>query len=455
MREPTEPSDRNGRDAPAEAPAAARIVDRSLAVLALSGAWLPIAFSTAVLLPQRVEQLVVGPTWSATYAALSAAGWLTVVIGLTLSGHLSDAGRLRTTRDARTIRLLAVVVLATGAALPLAGDVLTLAVLWVLALLPASISITLLASRVADSGRGDATTTSASAIGSAPLLAVLIGALLVTLVPVAGVARFALVAAVAAAAIAGATIRPHAAAPHEPAPHDATPTLPVVTDRVVRDAIGRHRRLLAAVTLVDTGTVTLTFAIVPLVFLLPRAGGTVTTGTAPGAYAERLVLLATVVSVVAVWLAPRVGSVVGIVGGVAGSSTGTRAHPRRLFAVSALMTAAALVTAPIADAPALLVVAVLAGLAIGASNAATFGLFLGDPASTTQRATGLGLLNAAPSIPAALVPMLAVPLLRWSPEQGLAVLMASAAVLAAAGAIAAPRGADARPSAPATTSTDR
>jgi hypothetical protein len=408
--------------------------------VALSGAWLPIAFSSAVLLPQRVEQLVAGPGWSATYAALSAAGWLTVVIGLTLSGHLRDAGRLRSARDARTIRLLALAVLFTGAVLPLADDVATLAVLWVLALLPASFSVTLLAIRVADgsAGRGmsrrsvphDGLLASASAIGSAPLLAVFIGALTVTLVPVAGVARFALIAAVAAAAIAGATLRPHAAAPHSAAPredasHQDAPTLPVVTDPAVRDAISRNRRLLAAVTLVDTGTVTLTFAIVPIVFLLPRTGGSVATGAAPGAYAEQLVLLATVVSILAVWLAPRIA--------------GVGARPRRLFAISALMTAAALATAPIADARMLLVVAVLAGSAIGASNAATFGLFLGDPASTTQRATGLGLLNAAPSIPAALVPMLAVPLLRWSPEQGLVLLMACAALLAAAGAIAAPQ----------------
>ena len=430
------------------------MVSRALAVVALSGAWLPISFSSAVLLPQRVEQLVAGSTWSATYAALSAAGWLTVVIGLTVSGHLRDAGRLRTAGDSRTIRLLAVVVLVTGAALPLADDVPTLAVLWVLALLPASFSVTLLASRVADGGadrgadagtgttsdRLDRTVASASAIGSAPLLAVFIGALTVTLVPVAGVARFAFIAAVAAAAIAGATIRPRAVAPHESAPHADAATLPVVTDPAVRDAIGRHRRLLTAVTLVDTGTVTLTFAIVPLVFLLPRAGGTgaggtgaggsLTSGSAPGAYAERLVLLATVVSILAVWLAPRIASI----GGRARD-----ARPRRLFMVSALMTAAALATAPVADARTLLVVAVLAGFAIGASNAATFGLFLGDPASATQRATGLGLLNAAPSIPAALVPLLAVPLLRWSPEQGLVLLMATAALLAAAGAFAAPR----------------
>ena len=438
MREPAERSDRTGHATSAAAPTPGRVATRTRDVVALSGAWLPIAFSSAVLLPQRVEQLVAGPGWSATYAALSAAGWLTVVIGLTLSGHLRDGGRLRTAHDARTIRLLALAVLVSGGALPFAEDVATLGVLWVLALLPASFSVTVLASRVADGSAGPATSmrsidgvvASASAIGSAPLLAVFIGALTVTLVPVAGVARFALIAAVAAAAIAGATIRPHTAAPHAAAPredasHQDGPTLPVVTDPAVRDAIGRNRRLLAAVTLVDTGSVTLTFAIVPLVFLLPRTGGSVATGAAPGAYAEQLVLLATVVSILAVWLAPRFAGMSG--------------RPRRLFALSALMTAAVLGVAPVADARALLAVAALAGLAIGASNAATFGLFLGDPASTTQRATGLGLLNAAPSIPAALVPMLAVPLLRWSPEQGLVLLLACAALLAAAGAVAAPQ----------------
>lgn len=414
----------DGGGGAADRAASATSPRRSVATAALSGAWLPITFSSAVLLPQRVEAIVTGPSWSSTYAAVSAAGWLAVVVGLTLSGHLRDAGRLRTAADVRTIRLLALAVLVTGCALPFATDVPTLTALWVLALLPAAFSVTLLASRVADAGGN--VVASASAIGSAPLVAVFVGAVTVTLAPATGTSRFVLVALLSATAIATGALRPTSGTAGPTAGRgggDVAP-LPVVTDPVVRDAIRRHRRLLGAVTLVDTGTVTLTFAIVPIVFLLPRAAGPAA-DLDPGLYAERLVLLATVVSLLAVWVAPRV--------------LGLGSRPRLLFVLTALLTAASLVAAPLASAAGLIAVAVAAGLAIGASNAATFGLFLADRSSTTQRATGLGLLNAVPSIPAALVPMVAVPLLRWSPDDGLLLLMVAAAVLATIGSATVPR----------------
>jgi hypothetical protein len=393
--------------APAGRPALVR------ATLALAGAWLPIVFSSAVLLPQRVEAIVAVPAWSATYAAVSAAGWTAVVLGLTLSGHLRDAGRLEGPGDRWTLRLLAFAVLVTGSLLPLADTVATLAVLWVAALLPAAFGVTLLAARAADCGAS--TVASASAIGSAPLLAVFIGALAVTAAPLTGPARFVLVALLAAAGIVSAS------GARTPSAIDPTaPPLPVVTDPAVRDAIRRHRRLLASVTCVDTGTVALTFAIVPIVFLLPRD-----TVAQPGTYAELLVLVATVLSLLAAWTAPRI--------------TRTRERPRALFVLSALLTAAALVAAPLVGADGLLLVAVAAGIAVGASNAATFALFLADPASRQQRATGLGLLNAVSSVPAALIPLVAVPLLRWSPSDGLLALMVVAAVAATIGAVSVPR----------------
>jgi MFS family permease len=384
--------------------------------IALAGAWLPIVFSSAVLLPQQIERLIGDDTWSATYATVSALGWLTVVIGLTLSGHLRDAGRLERDGDRRTLRSLAVAVLITGSALPLADSVPVLAVLWVVALAPAAVSVTLLAARAADSG--STTLASASAIGSAPLLAVLLGAIAVTVAPWDGDARSVMIAVLAALALLTA---PGGADGPPALDTAAPPPLPVLTDPLVRRAVGRHRRLLVAVALVDTGTVTLTFSIVPLVFLLPRSEV-----ARPGSYAELLVLIATVCSLVAVWLGPRLGRV--------------RERPRSLFAVTALLTATALFAAPFAGPEGLVAVALLAGAAIGASNAATFGLFLSDPASTQQRATGLGLLNAVPSVPAALVPLAAIPLLRWSPSAGLVVLMFAAAVAAALGAVVVSRG---------------
>jgi hypothetical protein len=192
--------------------------------------------------------------------------------------------------------------------------------------------------------------------------------------------------------------------------------LPPLEDPVVRSSVRRHARLLAGVALVDTGTVTLTFAIVPLVFLLPGVPV-----ADRGGYAELLVLGAAVGALVAVWVSPFL--------------PGVLAMPRRLFLGSGVAVAVALAAAPSAGPRLLGVLAILAGLAVGASNAATFGVFLTDPASRERRATGLGLLNAMPSIPAVAVPLLAAPLLRVAPVSGLTVVMLVAAVMATAGAI--------------------
>jgi hypothetical protein len=123
--------------------------------------------------------------------------------------------------------------------------------------------------------------------------------------------------------------------------------LPPLGDPVVRSNVRRHARLLTGVALVDTGTVTLTFVIVPLVLLLPRA-----VVPDPGGYAELLVLVLAVAvcALMSVWAALQLA--------------GPRAAPRRLF--------------------------------------------LTDRASLEWRAAGLGLLNAAPSLSAVAVPSIAV-----------------------------------------------
>jgi hypothetical protein len=404
--------------------------------LALSGAWLPSIFGSAVLLPQQVEVLVGTPRWSAAYAAVSAAGWLTVALGLTLSGRLQDTGRIGGPGDRRTLPVLVLLTLVTGALLPTADTVPMLAVLWVAAMLPPAFAVTLLAARVArphapDVGVG--VVAAASAIGAAPLLAMLVGSVVNLLAPVTGAGRSLLIAAVAAALLllgaagrdvaeplgaASAPASASASALSEPMPSPAPlpPPLPPLTDPVVRSSVRAHARLLAGVALVDTGTVTLTFAIVPLVFLLPRA-----VVPDPGGYAELLVLGAAVGALLAVWIAPRL--------------PGLRAAPRRLFLWSGLVVAVVLVVGPFVGPGLLAVVAVGAGLAVGASNAATFGVFLTDPASRERRATGLGLLNAMPSLPAVAVPLAAAPLLRSAPASGLTVVMLAAAALATAGAL--------------------
>jgi hypothetical protein len=382
--------------------------------LAVAGAWLPSVFQSAVLLPQQVESLVGGPGWPATYAAVSAAGWSAVVVALTSSGRLQDAGRIGGPGDRRTLPVLTVLTLVAGGLISQADSVGMLAVVWTLGLVPSAAAVTLLAARLASddaSGSAPDVVTVASAIGAAPLVAVLLGSVLIQVAPVTGSTRSALVGAVAAGLMLLGMDR------RGPAPRSddvvAAP-LPPLEDPVVRTSVRRHARLLAGVALVDTGTVTLTFSIVPLVFLLPRVAD-------PGGYAELLVLGAAVGALVAVWATPLL--------------PGLRAAPRRLFVGSGCVVAISLAASPFAGPGSLAVLAGVAGVAVGASNAATFGVFLSDPSSRERRATGLGLLNAMPSIPAVVVPLLAAPLLRAAPASGLTVVMLVAAGMASAGAL--------------------
>jgi len=410
-------------------------------VFALAGAWIPSVFSSAVLLPQRVEALVGSAQWPAAYAAISSVGWLAVVVGLTLSGRLQDAGRIGGPRDRSTLPILAMLTLVGGWAITLPDSIGSLAVLWAVAMLPPAAAVTLLAARAAarvarrqESTRVEGVAATASAIGAAPLLAVLVGSVVIRVVPVAGAERSVVIGAVAAMLLlCGAR---HAASSHGGyidevgAPDPLAGGLPApLAGPVVRGAMRQHARLLGGVALVDTGTVTLTFAIVPLSFLLPR-----TSVPDPGGYAELIVLAAAVCALVAVWVAPRL--------------PGMRAVPRSLFLGSGLTVAVVLVIGPFAGHVMLAVVALVAGLAIGASNAATFGVFLTDPASRERPATALGLLNAMPSFPAVMVPLVAAPLLRSAPGSALTVVMVAAGVLTAAGALLVGRsGAWARPGA--------
>lgn len=396
--------------------AARRAVNPMLrSTLAIAGAWLPIVFASAVVLPQHVEMLIDGPSWAPAYALVSAVGWLSALIGLIAGGYLRDRRAVWSGSERLLPGVLAAAVALGGLAASVTTTVPRLAVVWALALIPAGASVTLFADRVASLGRTQVA--SASAIGSAPLLALLIGSVGLVVFPVAGAQRFTLMGGIAAATLVlasvGTSVDPSST-------RTDTVVIPDIGNPIVREAIGQHRRLLAAVGMVDTATVTMTFAIVPIVFQLPRD-----VMSMPGTFAEQLVLLATITAILSVFLAPRL--------------TFTKQRPSRLFAASGMLAAGVLAIATSVSSQGLIVVAALAGVAVGASNAATFSLFLTTSASNQRRATGLGLVNAVPSLPAALIPVIALPLFAASPTYGLPILTVSAAVIAAVGALSAPR----------------
>jgi hypothetical protein len=379
-------------------------------VIALSGAWLPIGFTSAVLLPQRVEQLADPATWTLNYATLSALGWAAAVVGLVASGWLRDRRARRAAQAGvalhgtrRATVGVAAALIPIGLALSWAPDLATLGMLWVVSQLLAAFAVTALAADVADTTPRPLV--AAAAIGVSPILSLFLGAIVGSALSVTlGLAvapRFALIAGVAVALLLLAprpedTLDAHLSPLAQVAPVDRTTV-----------------RLLAAVALVDTGTVTATFAIVPLVLRLPLGGASGAT-----TITDLLLLVATIAAGAAAIAAAR-----------------WRRGPSILFVLAALLLVAMLVTATIRDLRALVAVAVIAGVAIGASNMATFGVFLAARPTAQDRATGLGLLNAVPSLPAVLVPAVALVLLRARPESGLDMLLLGAAALALIGAL--------------------
>ncbi len=117
-------------------------------VIALSGAWLPIGFTSAVLLPQRVEQLADPATWTLNYATLSALGWAAAVVGLVASGWLRDRRARRATQTGvalhgtrRASVGVAAALIPIGLALSWAPDLATLGLMWVVSQLLAAFAV--------------------------------------------------------------------------------------------------------------------------------------------------------------------------------------------------------------------------------------------------------------------------------------------------------------------------
>jgi hypothetical protein len=69
----------------------------------------PIPFSSAALLPQRIEAIVGHPAWSTSSATVSTTGWVSHISGLTRSGRLRDRWRFARSGDRWTVPLLALI----------------------------------------------------------------------------------------------------------------------------------------------------------------------------------------------------------------------------------------------------------------------------------------------------------------------------------------------------------
>ncbi len=387
-------------------------------VAVIVAGWMPVMTGTTQTLAFRIRAVAGPDGWAATYSLVSSAGWLVSIFALVAAGVLHDRGVRRAATDDRPdpagvrapqpvwVRASPVLLVAAAAVVTLGRDVATVAAGWLVMQVPAAALVTVAGARLADvtpPGRRWAT---AALTGSGPGLGLAVGS---ALVAAAGAAT---VPSVLAPALLSAALVFPALRRGELAPRPDTDPAPPTTGRT---ALRSLVVLLVAVALVDTGLSTGLIYAVPAVdraLDIPFADVSVLT--------SRLVLLATLLTLL--------GNVLG------GALARLRGGATAGFALSAAALGAALVLLGTTTTTTGLGVAFgIAGLAAGVSNGTTFAIYLETSVDRATHGSGLGWLNAVPTVPFVLVPAAAAPVLRDDVAAGVGrVLTGGAAASAAA-----------------------
>jgi len=392
--------------------------------LAVVGAWVPVMTGASQYLAFRTRDIVDATGWTATYSALSSAGWGVSIAALVVLGLLSD--RSVRTRQGRSrlgaLPLWVLLLAVAGMFIALADDLPALVVGWLLLQVPAAAVIVTASADSADRAGASGRWLVAGMLGSAPGAALLLGSAIVTVTGPTPRSSVLLPLALGVALTLPAHRRRWAA----PVPHivpvtpssrsDPSPSEGKGPRPGRRLAIGMALPVLAAVALVDSGVG------VALVYAVPLFERALTLPFAESArLASLALLLATVVSIPA-----------GLLGGRL--SRGRRGAIAAFSVTATLLAAALLLLIHVRTSTALISLFVAAGVTVGVSNGSTFGIQLLATPSATAHALRLGLVNAIQTVPYVLLPAIAPVLLRADPVGGLATLLRLAAVCCAAAA---------------------
>lgn len=384
----------------------ARATVLALAIgLAVFGAWLTVMPAAVLTLALRLE----GETSASTYSIVVAVGWCASIAGLAVFGRFSD--RLLAQRGSRTsvIALAIPLVLLAGLVLAVAQAPLVVGLGWILTQLAAALLVTSAQALVGDALPSTRQGLASGLIGAAPVLALLVGSLLVLAVgesPVWTTGAPAILAALLAIPLV--LLSRGLRGPHVEATERVWPS------SSARGRTGPWVLVLVVSLLLGCATATVDTYLVPwssTVIEIPRTS------------------LADVTS-----LALLAATVAGIAGGLIGGLTATHGdRAARAFGWGCLAMGAGLAGFMLwANSATLALFGAIIGVAFGMANGARLKLALTMRGRTSNVASDLGDVTAIATIPYVLVPAIGAAALSLGESVGLHVLFAAATASALA-----------------------
>jgi MFS family permease len=342
---------------------------------------------------------------TAIYSLIVAAGWAVSMVSLPLMGHVGDFA-VRRGIDRRLLLVIGgIAMLACFALLGAVQSVTGFALVWLLAQIPTSLIVTAASSRLANEAPVELRGWASTAAGVGPVLAITIGA--ITTLALSSVPSILFVAP----AIVGAILLIPSLA-MRPLP---TRSFDAGDTTVVRATRLYPWSLLIAIALAFSGLAVGRIYLVPLIeSVSPNASDTEVT-----ALASTTLLVATI------------GALIGTI--VAGKLVRRGERALGTFGWFSLASAIPLaIFAFLTTVGQVIAVGLLLGFAIGAINAATYGIYLHRYSHRSDPGRILGLIIAAETVPYVIVPLSAAAWQASADAALIPVLFAIGAVLAIA-----------------------
>lgn len=348
-----------------------------LQAAAIAGGWVPLSIAAGQSVALRLDDLTAS---TATYSLIVAAGWAVSMLSLPLMGHVTDIAVGRGVDRRILIIIGGIAMLACFALLGAVASIAAFALVWLLAQIPTSLIVTTASSRLANEAPVDARGWASTAAGVAPVIALTIGAITTLALSNVPSALFIAPAIVGAALlIPSLVMRPLATIHEEPGRSGKT--------------LGTRLypwTLLVAIALAFSGLAVGRIYLVPLI----ESVSVDTTDAEVTALASTTLLVATL------------GAVLGTV--VAGRLMRRGERALATFGWFSLASALPLTAlALVGSVGQVVAVGLLLGIAIGAINAAAYGIYLHRYAHRSDSGRILGSIISAETVPYVIVPLAA------------------------------------------------
>jgi MFS family permease len=372
---------------------------------AIAGGWVPLAIAAGQSVALRMDDLGAS---TAVYSLIVAGGWAVSMVSLPAMGHLAD-NAVRRGIDRRLLLVIGgIAMLACFALLGAVHSIATFALVWLIAQIPTSLIVTAASSRLANEAPVELRGWASTAAGVGPVLAITIGA--ITTLALSSVPSVLFIAP----AIVGAILL---------IPSLAMRPLPTFSSDGSDSSAVRSTRLypwslLIAIALAFSGLAVGRVYLVPLI----ESVSSNASDTEVTALASTTLLVATI------------GALVGTV--VAGKLMRRGERALGTFGWFSLASAIPLaIFAFLTTTGQVIAVGLLLGFAIGAINAAAYGIYLHRYAHRTDPGRILGLIVAAETVPYVIVPLSAAAWQASADAALIPVLFVIGAVLAIAASV--------------------